>query len=222
MQYANIGEDSRTDEELVLQFQQFDQSQLIATLLVRYKYRIRQLCRTYYLQGADHEDLLQEAYLGLFKAMRDYKTERNISFAAFAMLCMKRQVITAVKQSTRQKHIPLNRSISLNKPIYPEKESGRVLEDILSDRNDNHPEEKYLMGELLQEVRQSFQMQFSNFEANLMALYSEGHTYGEMAQLLGVHDKSVTNGMYRVQKKLKRFRQTLSFSQTENCGRSTG
>lgn len=222
MKCLNLSEDIRTDEELVLQFQQLDQSELITTLLVRYKYKIRQLCRAYFLQGADQEDLLQEAYLGLFKAMRDYNSEKGVAFAAFALLCMKRQVITAVKQSTRQKHLPLNQAISLNKPLYPEENSGRVLEDLLSDRSDNHPEEEFLVGELLREVRQSFQMQFSNLEANLLALYSEGHTYGEMARLLGVAEKTVTNGMYRIQKKLKRFRKTLSIIQTDSCGKSTG
>ena len=222
MRCMNIGEDIRTDEELVLQFQQLDQSQLITTLLVRYKYKIRHLCRAYFLQGADQEDLLQEAYLGLFKAMRDYKPEKGVSFAVFALLCMKRQVITAVKQSTRQKHLPLNQAISLNKPLYPEDNSGRVLEDLLSIRGNNHPKEEYLLGELLREVRQSFQMQFSKFEAELMALYFEGHTFAEMAQLLGVHEKSVTNGIYRVQKKLKRFRKNLYLIQTGKSADLTG
>ena len=119
-----------TDEEVVLLAQSSDDAAL-EYLLNKHKNFVRARARSYFLIGADHEDIVQEGMIGLFKAIRDYRSEKLASFRAFAELCITRQIITAVKTATRQKHIPLNSYISLNKPIYDD-ESDRTLMDVIA------------------------------------------------------------------------------------------
>ena len=209
-----------TDEELVLTFQSSSLPHLMATMMKRYKNRIRSICNAYFLQGAEYDDLLQEAYLGLFKAMRDYRPNRG-TFLTFALLCIRRQIVTAVKQASRCKHIPLNQAVSFEKPLNHKGDVGRVLGDVLPARGCGHPEETYIHAELIEELRQSFIEQFSVFESRLLALHSDGHTYAEMGYILGVSERSVTNGMYRVQKKLHCIRKTLSFLQSSGNSASS-
>lgn len=205
--------EERSDEELVLVFQSSPTPQVMATMMKRYKYRLRSISRAYFLQGGEFEDLLQEAFLGLFKAMRDYRPNKG-TFFAFAILCIRRQVITAVKQASRCKHIPLNQAVSFEKPLDNHGNAGKVLGDVIPSRGCGHPEEAYIHAELIEELRQSFLEQFSAFESRLLALRSEGHTYAEMGIILGVSERSVTNGMYRVQKKLHRLRNTFCLLQS--------
>ena len=127
------------DEEIVDLAQLGDQF-AIEFLMDKYKNFVRAKARSYFLIGADKEDIIQEGMIGLFKAIRDYKMDKLTSFRAFAELCITRQIITAIKTATRQKHIPLNSYVSLNKPIYDE-ESERTLMDILSTTRISNPEE---------------------------------------------------------------------------------
>ena len=117
-------------------------------LLNKYKNFVRSKARSYFLIGADHEDIVQEGMIGLYKAIRDYKQEKLSSFRAFAELCITRQIITAIKTATRQKHIPLNSYVSLNKPLYDE-ESDRTLLDIIMEGNSGNPEEMIINQENL-------------------------------------------------------------------------
>jgi RNA polymerase sporulation-specific sigma factor len=128
-----------TDEEIVDLAQQGDQY-AIEFLVDKYKNFVRAKARSYFLIGADKEDIIQEGMIGLFKAIRDYRLDKLTSFRAFAELCITRQIITAIKTATRQKHIPLNSYVSLNKPIYDE-ESDRTLIDILSTNKITNPED---------------------------------------------------------------------------------
>src|SRR5699024_5454350 len=120
-----------TDEEIAVLAQQGD-SLASEFLLNKYKNFVRSKARSYFLVGADHEDIVQEGMIGLFKAFRDFKPDKLSSFRAFAELCITRQIITAIKTATRQKHIPLNSYVSLNKPIYDE-ESDRTLLDVITE-----------------------------------------------------------------------------------------
>ena len=120
-----------TDEQVVRLAQQADGTAL-EYLLNKYKNFVRSKARSYFLIGADHEDIVQEGMIGLYKAIRDFREEKLASFRAFAELCITRQIITAIKTATRQKHIPLNSYVSLNKPIYDE-ESDRTLLDVITD-----------------------------------------------------------------------------------------
>ena len=131
--------DSMTDEQVVKLAQDAD-SRALEYLLNKYKNFVRTKARSYFLIGADHEDIVQEGMLGLYKAIRDFKEDRQTSFRAFAELCITRQIITAIKTATRQKHIPLNSYISLNKPIY-EEDSDRTLLDVITEGGISNPED---------------------------------------------------------------------------------
>ena len=121
-----------TDEEIVRLAQRDKDGAALEYLLNKYKNFVRAKARSYFLIGADHEDIVQEGMIGLYKAIRDYREDRLSSFRAFAELCVTRQIITAIKTATRQKHIPLNSYISLNRPIY-EEDSDRTLLDVITD-----------------------------------------------------------------------------------------
>ena len=141
------------DEEIVHLAQAHD-SVAIEYLLSKYKNFVRSKARSYFLIGADHEDIVQEGMIGLFKAIRDYQAERLSSFRAFAELCITRQIITAIKTATRQKHVPLNSYVSLNKPIYDE-ESDRTLMDVIVEGRAQNPEELIIGQENLVSIRDS-------------------------------------------------------------------
>ena len=128
-----------TDEEIALLARDGDDAAQ-EFLLNKYKNFVRSKARSYFLIGADHEDIVQEGMIGLFKAIRDFRPDKLSSFRAFAELCVTRQIITAIKTATRQKHIPLNSYVSLNRPIYDE-ESDRTLMDVLSEVQMAGPEE---------------------------------------------------------------------------------
>ena len=120
------------DDEVALLFQKGD-GDALEYLLDKYKNFVRARARSYYLVGADHEDIVQEGMIGLYKAIRDFNPEKQASFHAFTELCVKRQIITAIKTATRQKHVPLNNYVSLNKPLYGD-ESDRTLLDVIEGR----------------------------------------------------------------------------------------
>ena len=143
-----------TDEEIVELAQIGDQF-AVEYLVDKYKNFVRAKARSYFLIGADKEDIIQEGMIGLFKAIRDYKLDKLTSFRAFAELCITRQIITAIKTATRQKHIPLNSYVSLNKPIYDE-ESDRTLMDILSTTKITNPEE-IIIGKNLSSSRKKWE-----------------------------------------------------------------
>ena len=127
------------DEEVVALCRTGD-SVAVEYLLNKYKNFVRSKARSYFLIGADHEDIVQEGMIGLYKAIRDFRPEKLSSFRAFAELCITRQIITAIKTATRQKHIPLNSYVSLNKPLYDE-ESDRTLLDVCAEGHSANPEE---------------------------------------------------------------------------------
>src|SRR5690554_5012359 len=121
--------ESMTDEEVV-EFARDNNDAALEYLINKYKNFVRAKARSYFLIGADREDIIQEGMIGLYKAIRDFRSDKLSSFRAFAELCIQRQIITAIKTSTRQKHIPLNSYVSLNKPIY-EEEPDRTLMDVI-------------------------------------------------------------------------------------------
>ena len=131
---------SLTDEEIISQLKDNEDDAAMYYLISKYRSFVRAKARSYFLMGADREDIIQEGMIGLYKSIRDFRTDKQASFRAFAELCVTRQIITAIKTATRQKHIPLSSYISLNKPIYDE-ESDRTLLDILSGLKVTDPEE---------------------------------------------------------------------------------
>lgn len=192
-----------TDEDIVLLCHQGD----IAAeefLLNKYKNFVRSKARSYFLIGADHEDIVQEGMIGLYKAIRDYKHEKLSSFRAFAELCITRQIITAIKTATRQKHIPLNSYVSLNKPLYDE-ESDRTLLDIIMEGSAGNPEDLIINQENLGSIHQKINEVLSGLEQEVLTAYLDGKSYQEIAESLGRHVKSIDNALQRVKRKLEKY-----------------
>ena len=173
-------------------------------LLNKYKNFVRSKARSYFLIGADHEDIVQEGMIGLYKAIRDYKQEKLSSFRAFAELCITRQIITAIKTATRQKHIPLNSYVSLNKPLYDE-ESDRTLLDIIMEGSAGNPEDMIINQENLGNIHQKINEVLSGLEQEVLSAYLDGKSYQEIAESLGRHVKSIDNALQRVKRKLEKY-----------------
>ena len=191
-----------TDEEVALLARDSDEAAL-EVLLNKYKNFVRSKARSYFLIGADHEDIVQEGMIGLFKAVRDFRPDKLASFRAFAELCVTRQIITAIKTATRQKHIPLNSYVSLNRPIYDE-ESDRTLMDVLSEVQMAGPEELLISREDYSSVENRISEVLSDLEMEVLNSYLEGKSYQEIAEDLGRHVKSIDNALQRVKRKLEK------------------
>lgn len=176
-------------------------------LIKKYKNFVRAKARTYFLIGADKEDIIQEGMIGLFKAIRDYKSDKLSSFRAFAELCITRQIITAIKTATRQKHIPLNSYISLNKPIYDE-ESDRTLLDVISCTRISDPEDLMIAREELTNIEAKIGEILSELEWTVLMSYLQGKSYQEMSAELDRHVKSIDNALQRVKRKLEKYLET--------------
>lgn len=191
------------DEDIVDLAQQGEQF-AVEFLVDKYKNFVRAKARSYFLIGADKEDIIQEGMIGLFKAIRDYKLDKLTSFRAFAELCITRQIITAIKTATRQKHIPLNSYVSLNKPVYDE-ESDRTLIDILSTTRITNPEEIIISREEFVFIEKKMGEILSSLEWKVLMAYLEGKSYQEIAVDLKRHVKSIDNALQRVKRKLEKY-----------------
>lgn len=175
-------------------------------LINKYKNFVRAKARSYFLIGADKDDIIQEGMIGLYKAIRDFKPDKLSSFRAFAELCITRQIITAIKTATRQKHIPLNSYVSLNKPIYDE-ESDRTLLDVLSGAKVSDPEELVISREELINIESKIGEVLSSLEWEVLRSYLDGRSYQEIACDLDRHAKSIDNALQRVKRKLEKYLQ---------------
>ena len=192
-----------TDEEIVSLAKDGDTAAL-EFLIGKYKNFVRSKARTYFLIGADREDIIQEGMIGLYKAIRDYRYDKQASFHSFAEICVTRQIITAIKTATRQKHMPLNSYVSLNKPVY-EEESERTLSDVITQGKAGNPEDLFIDQEDFLDIESTMQRILSPLEQDVVNLYLEGKSYVEIAQQLGRHVKSVDNALQRVKRKLEQY-----------------
>jgi len=173
-------------------------------LIHKYKNFVRAKARSYFLVGADREDIIQEGMIGLYKAIRDFRSDRLSSFRAFAELCITRQMITAIKTATRQKHVPLNSYVSLNRPIYDE-DSERTLLDVLSGTKVTDPEELMINKEEFGNIEQKMGEILSDLEWKVLMSYLDGKSYQEIACELKRHVKSIDNALQRVKRKLEKY-----------------
>ncbi len=192
-----------TDEEIV-RLSHGGDSDAEEYLLNKYKNFVRSKARSYFLIGADHEDIVQEGMIGLYKSIRDFKPEKLSSFRAFAELCITRQIITAIKTATRQKHIPLNSYVSLNKPLYDE-DSDRTLLDVIMEGHISDPEEMLINRENLGNIHNRINEVLSGLEQEVLRAYLDGKSYQEIAETLGRHVKSIDNALQRVKRKLEKY-----------------
>jgi RNA polymerase sporulation-specific sigma factor len=191
-----------TEFDLIVAAQAGDEGASSA-LLQKYRSFVRCKARSYFLAGADREDVIQEGMIGLYKAIRDFRPERQASFRSFAELCVTRQLITAIKTATRQKHMPLNTYVSLHRPAASEDEGDRVLSDILAAREVCDPAEVVIAAWETTSIKEGFTGALSGFEADVLRLYVSGHSYCEIAEQLGRHSKAVDNALQRVKRKVE-------------------
>lgn len=199
--YTKLDFSNMTDEEVV-RYAQDGVDDAYDHLLRKYEKLVHIWTRPYFLQGAEDDDLLQEGMIGLYKAIRDF-TPGSSSFWSFAKLCIVRNVISAIKGTTRQKHIPLNQYTSLHKPVY-DAEGDRTLMEVLTDNKVYDPEKLVIDRERLLHTQRQIKKILSEFEYKVFRLYINGLTYKEMAARLGTHTKSIDNALCRIKLKIQR------------------
>jgi RNA polymerase sporulation-specific sigma factor len=195
--------DLKTDEDIVDSVRDGN-SEALEYLINKYKNFVRAKARSYFLIGADREDIVQEGMIGLYKSIRDFRGDKQASFKAFAELCITRQIITAIKTATRQKHIPLNSYVSLDKPIYDE-DSDRTLLDVICGSRVTDPEELIINQEEFSGLEDKMGEILSDLERRVLMLYLDGRSYQEIAVDLDRHVKSIDNALQRVKRKLERY-----------------
>lgn len=194
---------NKSDEEIVIEAKSGD-NRAQDYLISKYENFVKSKAKSYFLIGADKEDIYQEGMIGFYKAIRDYKPDKSTSFKAFAEICVTRQIITAIKTATRQKHIPLNTYVSLNKPIY-EEESERTLLDVLAGIKISDPEELIISKEQMDYIEDKIENVLSDLELEVLTSYLDGKSYQEIACDLERHSKSIDNALQRVKRKLEKY-----------------
>ena len=203
LSFRSVTPTMQTDEELVVKAWDGD-DEALETLLQRYRNFVRMKARSYFLVGADREDVVQEGMIGLYKAIRDYSLEREASFRGFAELCITRQIITAIKTATRQKHAPLNSYVSLYLPAYSDDEPDHeIVEQFASGSVD--PAESVVSSAELAVLEEYFGEILSDLEAEVLQRYIEGQSYQEIAEELDRHVKSIDNALQRIKRKLDTY-----------------
>ncbi|HIU63834.1 MAG TPA: RNA polymerase sporulation sigma factor SigH [Candidatus Avacidaminococcus intestinavium] len=199
--------ENMADEDIVMLAKQSENMLAQEYLLYKYRNFVRAKARSYFLIGAEREDIIQEGMIGLFKAIRDFRSDKLSSFRAFAELCVTRQIITAIKTATRQKHIPLNSYVSLNKPIY-EEDSDRTLMDVISGAKVANPEDMVINREEFLDMESKMNKILSDLEWKVLMSYLDGKSYQEIALELDRHIKSIDNALQRVKRKLEKYLST--------------
>jgi RNA polymerase sporulation-specific sigma factor len=193
-----------SEEELIKRAQNQDY-QAIEYLMHQYKGVVRKRARTLFMIGGDHDDLMQEGMIGLFKAIRDYDASKDAGFSTFAELCISRQLYSAIKSSNRQKNIPLNTYVSIYSPVYSQ-ENGEREESFMVDQSlesmGTNPEEILIDRENVENLREKIAKCLSKLEKKVFALYMEGLTYQEIARQLGKEPKSIDNALQRIKRKV--------------------
>ncbi|MBR3606289.1 MAG: RNA polymerase sporulation sigma factor SigH [Lachnospiraceae bacterium] len=196
-----------SDEELILRYRDGEE-EAIDYLINKYKNLVRKKAGSMFLIGGDHDDLIQEGMLGMFKAVRDYDVGRDVNFFTFADLCVSRQIYTAVQASNRKKHLPLNTYISIYGQVSREEEgegeSPIFLNRILGTQEEN-PEEMVLAQERLEDIEAAIEQELSSFERKVFELHLTGMTYTEIAKVLGRDEKSTDNALQRIKVKIRKI-----------------
>lgn len=190
-----------TDDDLVIRSREGD-SDALDFLIKKYKAVVRKKAYSYFLIGADKEDLMQEGMIGLYKGIRDFDESKQVSFRIFAELCITRQIITAIKTATRQKHIPLNSSISLDKPIGDDEQANTLL-DLISTGMNEDPQEMLISQESVSFIESRIEEVLSPLEKQVLSLYLSEFTYQEMSLALKKDMKSIDNALQRIKRKLE-------------------
>ena len=205
MHYSIEELESMTDEALIEVYRTSDKK-AIEVLVKRYKPLVRHRVKTSYYIGMDKEDLIQEGMIGLFKSINDYNAHKEASFKTFATVCITRQISTAFKTVTRQKHIPLNTSISLDLPVMKngeDEEDGVTLMDVLKNKEEFSPEDEVINQENLEVLNKYILKVLSDMEFKVLKLYINGNNYQDIAKIMDKTPKAIDNALQRIKKKLE-------------------
>ena len=189
-------------DEIVAKLAQDGDSEAMAYLLNSYKTLVSHKCRPYFLVGADRDDIIQEGMIGLYKALREYDPSKSLSFSQYAELRIQNQVMSAVRATSRQKHIPLNYYVSLSTPVY-EDGASRTLMDTLVEQKNVDPMELLIGQEDLDSIESHLMSLLSPLERDVFYAYVEGKSYQEIAKNLGRTTKSIDNTIQRLKFKLE-------------------
>ena len=190
-----------TDEEIISQIKQGDESALVY-LLEKYKDIVNAKVGKYFIIGAEREDVIQEGMIGLFKAIKDFNPEKQNTFKSFANICVERQLITAIKSSNRQKHMPLNSYLSLNTAAYDNNDENSVeLIDTFDSKTVEDPLETIMKEEYYNEIQNAVNKSLSKFEKQVLDRFIKGESYVTIAKRLDTPVKSVDNAIQRIRKK---------------------
>lgn len=193
----------RSDEELVALAQSGD-SAAMDFILKKYSADVRATANRYFLVGAEHDDLVQEGMIGLFKAVQSYSPEKNAAFRSFAALCVTRNILTAIKGATRQKHLPLNSYISLDKPVY-EDDHDLTLMDVVGRNETVNPEDIIISREKFIFFGDRLVKFLSKLECQVLLYYLRGESYTDIAARLGKDPKAIDNAIQRIRRKLRKI-----------------
>lgn len=188
------------DEEVVV-YARIGHPRATEYLISKYRHLVESKARNYFLVGADHEDVVQEGMIGLYKAIRDFRDDRLARFRAFAELCVTRQIITAVKTATRQKHVPLNEYVSLNHPAADSESEGSLM-DCIPDERSPDPAASLIDRREQRALEETIQQALSELEAKVLVYYMQGMSYQEMSRELHCRTKCIDNALQRVKRKL--------------------
>lgn len=194
----------RLEDEILVELVRGGDLESADILINKYRNFVRAKASRYFLIGGDKEDIVQEGMIGLYKAIRDFREDKLTTFKAFAELCVTRQIITAIKTATRQKHSPLNSYISLDKPIF-EDDSDHTLMDVISCTKVLDPIALIINQENSDYMQLKMAEMLSDLERKVLALYMDGQSYVEISEILNKHVKSIDNALQRVKRKLERY-----------------
>lgn len=193
-----------TDEDIIKLIRKNNNGLASEYLVNKYKNLVKIKARSYFLMGSDHDDIIQEGMVGLFKAIRDFEPERKAPFIAFAELCITRQIYSAIKSASRNKHKPLNSYVSLNRPVF-ESDSYHTYIDFLPMETSSDPAEIFIQREDRNYIETRITKSLSSFEATVLSLYLQGRSYIEIATITKKQIKSVDNALQRIKRKVTQF-----------------
>jgi len=197
-------------DEVLLELVQGGDSESTDFLISKYRNFVRAKASRYFLIGGEREDIVQEGMIGLYKAIRDFKADKQSSFKAFAELCITRQIITAIKTATRQKHTPLNSYVSLYKPLF--EDDNHTLLDVIPGTKILDPATLIINKEKALDIELKMAEMLSDLERKVLALYMDGQSYVEISEELNKHVKSIDNALQRVKRKLERYMEMRDYS----------
>ncbi len=201
------------DEEMLKLIEQGDQ-QALEKMINKYEELVKMKASKFFMYGAEKNDIIQEGMIGLYKAIRDFNKQKNITFKTFANICIERQLITAIKSANRQKHMLLNSAISIDSNVGTEEENYRERIELIKSNYIEDPSEAIVKSEYYMNIYNAIDQKLSNHEKEVLMQYQKGKSYAEIAKALDCKPKSVDTAMTRIRKKANKIKE--EFNQTDN------